>query len=444
MVLRRIAWALLLVVTPSLSTADDRVVVFRGALVLPIAGPPIEDGVVIVRGASIEAIGRSRDLPTPAGAEVRDVRGRVLMPGLVDTHSHLGEVSGGDSSSALHPEVRALDGVDVHDDGFWRARTGGLTTINVMPGSSHLMSGQTVYLKLRRDPRTIEDWLLCTDPEHKICGSMKMANGTNSMRDKPFPGTRAKSAAMVRELFVKAQDWAEKRAKVGADSAGDDEADAETKRPDRDLGLEAVAEVLQGRRRVQFHTHRHDDIATILRLREEFGFTLVLQHGTESWMLAEELAREGIGVSFTFIDSPGGKEEILRMRMDAPALLDRAGVEVSLNTDDGITDSRLLFRTAAMAVRAGLSREAALRAVTLVPARQLGLADRIGSLERGKDADLVVLSGDPFAVDTQVLETWVEGQRVYDASDPEQRQYAVGGWRVFRGDAGHGHEGCGP
>jgi len=335
----------------------------------------------------------------------------------------------------LHPAVRALDGVNVHDDSMWRARAGGLTTINVMPGSGHLMSGQTVYLKLRKDPRSVEDWLYCDDPTTDICGSMKMANGTNSMREKPFPGTRAKSAALVRELFVKAQSYMAKQERAAEGEEG-------AKAPDRDLGLEAVAQVLSGERRIQHHTHRHDDVATILRLKKEFEFDVVIQHGTETWMLADELAEAGIPVSFTMIDSPGGKEEILRMRMDGPALLAQAGVDVSINTDDPITDSRLLLRTAAIAVRHGLSREDALEAVTLAAARHLDLDDRVGSIEPGKDADLVILSGDPLSVHTQVLETWVEGRRVYDSSDPEQSKYNVGGWQVYRASADHIHEGC--
>jgi len=416
------------------AAGSEGAVVFRGATVLPVAGPPIENGVVVVRDGVIVEVGAAGRVELPADAsDVFDLDGKVVMPGLVDTHSHLGGVSGGDRSAALHPEVRALDGVDVHDESFWRARSGGLTTVNVMPGSGHLMSGQTVYLKLRKDPTRIEDWLFCDDPIEGICGSMKMANGTNSMRGTPFPGTRAKSAAMVRELFVNAQDHAASLAEA-SEGAGT--------KAKRDLGLEAVADVIAGTRRVQFHTHRHDDIATVLRLRDEFGFRPVIQHGTESWMLADELAAAGIGVSFTLVDSPGGKEEVLRMRMDAPAILERAGVDVSLNTDDWITDSRLFLRTAAMAVRAGMSREGALEAVTLASARQLGLDDRIGSLEPGKDADLVILSGDPLSVHSQVLETWVEGERVYDASDPEQRKYAVGGWRVYPAAAAHDHNGC--
>jgi len=432
---KRLAILLIALAVVSPVAVAEGSIAFRGATVLPIAAQPIKDGVVLIQGTKIVAVGPAGQIDIPRDAEVIDVTGKVLMPGLVDTHSHLGRVSGGDSSGPLHPDVRALDGVNIHDDSFWRARAGGLTTINVMPGSGHLMSGQTVYLKLRKDPHSVEDWLYCDDPTTDVCGSMKMANGTNSMREKPFPGTRAKSAALVRDLFVRAQTYMAKQARAEAGEEG-------AKAPDRDLGLEAVAQVLDNERRVQFHTHRHDDVATILRLEKEFGFNVVLQHGTETWMLADELAEAGIPVSFTLIDSPGGKEEILRMRMDGPALLAQAGVDVSVNTDDPITDSRLLLRTAAIAVRHGLSREDALEAVTLAAARQLDLDDRVGSIEPGKDADLVILSGDPLSVHTQVLETWVEGRRVYDSSDPEQSKYNVGGWQVYRAAADHIHEGC--
>jgi imidazolonepropionase-like amidohydrolase len=420
---------------PAFAAEASEALAFRGATVYPISGPPIDDGVVIVRDGAIVAIGASGAIDIPPGTRVRDVSGRVLIPGLVDTHSHLGQVSGGDRSGPLHPDVRALDGVNVHHASFWRARSGGVTTLNVMPGSGHLMSGQTVYLKIRRDPTTIEDWLICEDPIEDVCGSMKMANGTNSMSGKPFPGTRAKSAALVRDLFSRAQTYADKR-----DAANDGDDDG--KAPRRDLGLEAVAQILSGERRVQFHTHRHDDIATMLRMKREFGFDVVVQHGTESWMLADELAAAGVGVSFTLVDSPGGKEEILRMRMDAPALLERAGVEVSLNTDDYITDSRLFLRTGALAVRHGMTREGALRALTLAPARQLGLDHRVGSLEPGKDADLVLLDGDPFSVGTRVLETWVEGERIYDATDPDHARYVDGGFGVFPAAGNHVHDGC--
>jgi len=408
--------------------AAEPSVALRGGTIVTVSGETIEDGVVVFRAGKIVAVGPASEVKIPRNAEVRDLAGALLLPGLVDTHSHLGSVNGGDGSGPLHPSVRALDGVDIHADNLWRARAGGLTTINAMPGSGHLMSGQTVYLKLRAGATTIEDWLFCDDPATDVCGSMKMANGTNSMRDKPFPGTRAKSAAMVRELFVNAQNY---MAKLDGE-----------KPPDRDLELEAAAQVLRGERRIQHHTHRHDDVATVLRLQREFGFDVVLQHGTETWMLADEIAEAGIGVSFTLVDSPGGKEEIMRMRMDGPALLERAGVAVSLNTDDWVTDSRLFLRTAAIAVRHGMSRKGAIAAVTLIPAQQLGLDDRIGSIEVGKDADFVILSGDPLSVRSEVLETWVEGVQVYDSSNPEHARYATGGFGVYRTSAEHDHGGC--
>ncbi len=408
--------------------AQEAPVAFTGAHVIPIASPPIENGVVVVHRGRIVAVGGA-ETAIPDGAEIRDLSGKVLMPGLVDTHSHIGGPSGGDSSSAIHPETRALDSIDVRSDGFWRARAGGLTTVNVMPGSGLLMSGQTVHLKLRKNPRTVRDWLYCVDPVKDVCGSMKMANGTNSIRDGSSPGTRGKSAALVRAQYIKAVEY---REKLNEDLPG-------SKPPPRDIQMEALVEVMDGKRRVQFHSHRHNDIMTLLRLGREFGFTPVIQHGSEAWKVADEIAAAGVSVSITFIDSFGGKEEALGWTMESGAILERAGVDVSFNTDDGITDSRFLFRAAAMSVRYGMSREKALEGLTLTGARQLGLADRVGSLEDGKDADLVILSGDPLSVYTRVEETWVEGEQVFDRSDPEHLRYALGGYGVYRagGDLHH-------
>ncbi len=425
-----LALAALCVVPPM--AAQDEPHVFRGATVLPIAGPPIESGVLVVQGGKIVEVG-GPGTRAPRGAVEHDLSGKVLMPGLVDTHSHVGSVSGGDRSAPLHPEVRNLDSIDVAADSVWRARSGGLTTLNIMSGSGHLMSGQTAYVKLRDGARTIEDWLYCDDPLTGICGGMKMANGTNSIGQPPFPGTRSKSAALVRNLYHEAVAYVEKMAEAEAeDDDDDDDDDGNGDAAKRDLRMEALAQVLAGDRIVQHHTHRHNDIATVLRLKEEFGFRVVVQHGTESWKVAEELAAAGVPVSITWIDAPGGKEEVIDWNMEMGALLEQAGVDVAFNTDDSVTDSRLLFRAAAIAVRYGMSREKALEGLTLAPARMLGLEDRIGSLEAGKDADFVVLSGDPLSVYSKVEQTWVEGTMIYDRSNPDHRKYAVGGYKVYR------------
>lgn len=408
---------------------------FTGAKLYPIAGPPVTDGVLVIEDGKIRASGPTAEVEIPADAEVTDVSGKVIMPGLVDTHSHLGGPAGGDRSGALHPAVRVLDAVDVRADMFRKAWAGGITTVNVMPGSGHLMSGQTLYLKLRKDPRTIDDWLFCDDPVRGICGGMKMANGTNSIREEgPFPGTRGKSAQMVRELFSKAIAYGEKK-----DRAADDE----EKQPAVNLDYEALLEVMNGDRTVHFHTHRHDDVMTALRLGGEFGFTPVLHHVSEGWRVAGEIAEAGAPASIIMVDSPGGKLEAVNLLWKNAPALEEAGVLTAFHTDDWVTDSRLFLRSAGFGVRAGMSRGGALEAMTLAGARMLDLADRIGSLEPGKDADFIILSGDPLSVHSHVEETWVEGARVFDRTDPDQARWATGGYGVFNGrGAAHDHGGA--
>jgi imidazolonepropionase-like amidohydrolase len=198
-------------------------------------------------------------------------------------------------------------------------------------------------------------------------------------------------------------------------------------------------EVLEGRRTVHFHTHRADDIVTVLRLREEFGFKVVLQHVTEAWKVAAEIAAARVPSSIIVIDAPGGKLEAVGLSFANGATLERAGAVVGVHTDDGITDSRFFLRSAALGVRAGMSRDKALEGLTIVGARMLDLADRIGTLETGKDADLIVLSGDPLSVYTRVEQTWVSGVKVFDLSDPRDRGFALGGFRVARAAGGDAH-----
>jgi len=169
---------------------------------------------------------------------------------------------------------------------------------------------------------------------------------------------------------------------------------------------------------------------TAIRLSEEFHYRLVVHHGTESCLVAEELAKRHIPVSFTIVDSPGGKYEAINLDLSCPGALEKAGVKVALNTDDPITSSRLIIREAALAVRGGMSEEAALKGLTIYPAEMLDLGDRIGTLEAGKDADFIVLSGPPFSVYTHVLETWIEGRKVFDRSNPQDLRYATGGFSV--------------
>ena len=407
-----------------LARAQERPVAFTGATLVTVSGPEVRDGVLVVHRGKIVAAGARSAVRVPQGAEVVDASGKVIMPGLVDTHSHIGGGSGGDASAPIQPDVRILDSIDVRDASLMRARAGGITTVNVMPGSGLVLSGQTIYLKLRRGG--VVDELALRDARGEIAGGIKMANGTNPLRPGstgPHPGTRAKVASLLREQFTRAQEYREKVRRAGNDRS---------KLPPRDLALEALAEALDGRRVVHFHTHRHDDILTAVRLSKEFGFRVVLHHVSEAWKVADEIARARVPSSIIMIEAPGGKLEAMDVSLTNGAALERAGALTGLHTDDYITDSRLFLRSAALAVRAGMTREGALRALTIAGAEMLDLKDRVGSLEAGKDADFIVLSGDPLSTYTQVLETWVEGVRVFDRSNAQDRLYAVGGYGAGR------------
>ena len=400
----------------AVSPAQQAPIAFVGGRVIPIAGPEIDNGVVIIQAGRIVSVGPASSTALPEGARRIDVAGKVIMPGFVDSHSHIGGIDGGDASAPLQPDVRILDSINVRDARMQKAQAGGITTVNVMPGSGHLLSGQTLYLKLR-EGNSIDD-LLIRNADGGIAGGIKMANGTNSRRSPPFPGTRAKSAALVREQFVKAQEYRRKLA--AADDPG--------KRPSRDLAMEALVEAIDGKRIVQHHTHRHDDILTVLRLQKEFGFRVVLHHVSDARFVADAIAAAGVGSSLILLDSPGGKIEAKDNAWENGVALEKAGALVGFHTDDGITDSRFFRRQAMLAVRAGMSRSAALEALTINNAKMLDLDHRVGSLAPGKDADLVILSGDPLSTYTHVLETWVEGSKVFDRNGPKDRLYAVGGY----------------
>lgn len=414
---RKLALISAAVVAAVQSFAAESPIAFVGAHILPIDGPPIENGTLIIKGGVIQAV-QSGTEKLPADAQRVDASGKWIIPGLVDTHNHIGGIGGADGSSPLQPDVRVYDSLNPLDAGFRRAVAGGLTTLNIMPGSGHLLSGQTIYVHLRKDAHSIEQFAW-HDADGKILGGLKMANGTNSRGNPPFPGTRGKSAALVRELYVKALEYRDKLARAGGDAE---------KLPPRDLGMEALGEVLAGTRVVHHHTHRADDIMTVLRLSKEFGFRVVLHHVSEAWKVADEIAAAKAPCSVILIDSPGGKLEAAELSYETGAVLEKAGVLVAFHTDDWITDSRLFLRMGALAVRGGMSRAGALRALTINGAKMLDLDQKIGSLTPGKSADLVVLSGDPFSVYTKVEQTWVEGQRVFDRSNADDLLHAVGGY----------------
>ncbi len=423
--------------TLPLPVAAAEAVALVGARVYPVSSDPIPDGVVLIRDGRILAVGARDRVQIPEGARLRELGGRVIIPGLVDTHSHIA-LSGrplvranrgtNESSHPVTPEMRAIDGIWPGDPAIRMAVTGGVTTVNIMPGSGNVVSGQTAYVKLRGS--SVNEMLIKGAGGHPVPGGMKMANGENPKRThgsrNKAPMTRMAAAKLERQLFIDALEYQAKQVRYQDQVARGENPSP----PELDLGLAPVVEVLDGLRIVHHHTHRADDIRTVLRIQDEFGHRVVIQHGTEAHKLADELARRGVPVSAIVLDAPGGKHEAIELDYRGPAILERAGVKVALHTDDYITDSRLFLRSGGLAIRGGMSEAGALRALTLSGAEMLDLADRIGSLEPGKEADLVVLSGEPFAVRTRVLETWIDGEQRFDRGDPEDRLYQTGGFQL--------------
>jgi imidazolonepropionase-like amidohydrolase len=377
-----------------------------GGQVIPIEGAPFRDGVILVDDGRIQALGR--DLRVPDGVERVQATGKVVLPGLVDAHVHLGVHEEGEGwagqdtnemTDPVTPQVRALDGINPDDLGFADAVAGGVLTVNVNPGSGNPIGGQTAAVRCAG--RTVDEMVL------RAPSGMKSALGENPKRvygdRKQFPSTRLGTAAVIRDALVKAANYLAKRER------GDDEF------VERDLRWEALGMVLRGEIPWRQHCHRADDIATAMRLADEFGYRLVVDHGTEAVQLADQLAERGVPVLIGPLLTSRSKVELRNRSLTNPGRLAAAGVELGIITDHPVVPIHLLHVQAALAVREGLDPASALRAVTLVPARVLGLEDRLGSLERGKHATLCVWSGDPLDARSRVETAWIEGRQVYGA-----------------------------
>jgi imidazolonepropionase-like amidohydrolase len=434
-----VLFALSLVETSPAQSKDakkdpDAPLAFRGATIHTASGPKIAKGTLVIHKGKIIAVGPVDEVKIPANAIVREVEGKVIIPGLVDTHSHVGifprpqspaHQDGNETTGPVQPGLRAIDSIHPDDPGIKMALAGGVTTAHIMPGSANAIGGQTLTVKFKGNILELMRLLA-----RQIFGGIKFANGENPKgaygSKGSAPGTRMKIAALQREQLVKAQaykrQWDAYRKKA--------ETDPKATAPDRDLAMEPLVEVLEKKRTVHFHCHRADDIMTAVRLSKEFGFELVLQHCTEGYRVAEELAKEGIWVSLTLLDSPGGKPETAGLIEENAAILEKAGVKVAINTDDFITESRFFLRSGSIAVRGGMSEDAALKALTLHGAQMLHVDHRVGSLEVGKDADFAVLSGAPFSVYTHVLETWIDGEKLFDRASQQDWAYQAGGFAL--------------
>jgi imidazolonepropionase-like amidohydrolase len=393
-----------------------------GARVVPVAGEPIEGGTVLLDGGKIVAV-EGPGFAVPAGAEVVDATGKWVLPGFIDAHAHVGLVeeaegwAGRDTNESTRPvtaSVRALDAINPADQGFRDAIGGGVLAVNVNPGSGNPIGGQTVALKCWG---RVVDQMVLREPS-----GVKSALGENPKRTfgdrHETPSTRLGTASVIREAFVQAGNYLAKLA------AAEDQPPAERKPVDRDLGLEALGRVLRREIPWRQHCHRADDIATAIRLSREFGYELVIDHGTEAHLLADLIAAQSIPVIIGPLFTSRSKVELRNRSLANPGRLAAAGVTIAITTDHPVVPINFLIHQASLAVKEGLDAGTALRAVTINPARILGVAGRIGSLEPGKDADLVIWSGDPLDVTSRAERCYQDGREIY-AYDYDRSQGTV-------------------
>lgn len=381
------------------------------AHIVPIDGEAFDGGLVIKDG-KISELGPK--VKASRGSEVLDAAGQWLLPGFIDAHTHLGVheeaegAAGNDVNEVTDPvtaAVRALDGINPREMGFDDALSGGITTVNVNPGSANPIGGLAVALHTHGG--YVDDMVLRNPSGLK---SALGENPKNASAGKKHPqATRMGTALTIRKAFQEAQDYL---ALAAEDRKG------------HDLKLEALGLVLRGEIPWRQHAHRADDIATAIRIADEFGYQLVLDHGTEAHLLAPLLAEKGIPVLIGPLFTARSKVELRNRSLANPGKLAAAGVEISIITDHPVVPIHFLVHQATLAIKEGLDRQTALRSITINPAKVLGLADRIGSLSAGKDADLVLWSGDPLDVMQRATLVLIGGEPVYHY-DQESRSGVV-------------------
>ncbi len=384
--------------------------VLKNGNVMTMAGPAFVGDVAIENG-KIVAVGQSLSY---SDAEVRDVTGMTVMPGIVDPHCHIGMwedamgfegADGNECTNPITPELRAIDAINPYDRCFEEAAAGGVTTCVTGPGSANVIGGQFVAIKTHGD--SVENMVL------RFPVAVKAAFGENPKRvyngKNQTPSTRMATAALMRKALIEAQEYNEKLEKGKADPE---------KMPERNLGKEILARVIRRELPMKIHAHRADDILTAIRICREFKLRYTLDHCTEGYLITDKLKEalsedcEGIIVGPLLTDR--SKIELKNLSFKAPKVLEQAGIEYAMMTDHPVTPEQYLPICTAVAVREGASEEGALKAITINAAKITGIADRVGSIEVGKDADIAVFSGHPFDFRSRCVLTLVNGKVAHE------------------------------
>ena len=353
----------------------------------------LRDGVIAAIGPGLQPLD---------GEEVLDAAGKQVYPGFVDAHSHLGLDNYGmgweghdynEMGDVLACQLRGIDSFNPRDTAIPAALRGGVTTVGTGPGSANVLGG--TFLAVKTYGSCVDDMVIQAEV------AMKCAFGENPKRCYKEKGNSARmtTAAKLREMLFQARDYGERKA-----AAGDD--------PKFDMKMEALLPVLRGEIPLKAHAHRADDICTAIRIAKEFGVKLTLEHCTEGHLIVEELQRAGWPVAVGPTLTHASKIELVNKTFETPGILARAGLQVSIITDSPVIPQQYLPLCAGLAVKAGMDPFAALQAITINPAKHLGVAGRVGSLELGKDADVVVANGDPMVSDTVIEAVILNGQKV--------------------------------
>ena len=360
-------------------------------------------GDLLIHGTVIQTIGPQLSAP---GEEELDAQGLRLYPGFIDAHSHLGLDNYGmgfeghdynEMGDILAAHLRGIDSFNPLELGVRRALEGGVTTVGTGPGSANVLGG--TFFAVKTHGNCVDDMVL-RDPV-----AMKCAFGENPKRCYQSKGNSARmsTAAKLREMLFAAQDYLARK-----EAAGDDP----LKKPKYDMKLEALIPVLKGEIPLKAHAHRADDICTAIRIAKEFGVNMTLEHCTEGHLIPEVVARSGFPAAVGPTLTNASKIELVNKTFETPGVLARAGVQVSIITDNPVIPQSYLSLCAGLAVKAGMDPFEALKAITINPAKHLGVEDRVGSLEPGKDADLVLVDGDPMVSDSHIRCVWINGEKV--------------------------------
>ena len=396
---------------------------YINATIHTAAGPPIKDGTLVVADGKIIAVGADG---APDDAEVVDLEDAIVWPGLIDCHSHAGVASTGDwndhdvneMSEKVTPHVRVLDAIHPADQAFEDARRAGVTLLGITHGSGNVIGGQVAACKTAG---MVADEMVIKEP-----AGVKMALGENPKRvgDRlnRAPTTRMGNAYVAREAFVAAQeyklDWEHYEARVAAESAKPEDERKPIRPPKRDLSKEVLVRVLDREIPIRNHAHRLDDIRTAIRLSEEFGYRLVLDHATEAFKIPDEIVSRDIMLAIGPVGAARGKRETRHRTSASAGLMVAAGATIAVMTDAPVDPVQHLRDMAIISIRDGLPQERALETITLNAAKILGVDDRVGSLEVGKDADFVVFESDPWDARNPVIATYIDGTKVFEYDGP--------------------------